>query len=205
MIVIKEMENNFESSWMSVQTLDEEKLNSAFVLDLYETFFEDMTEHHFTEQRLSWLYHWFGNEEKDKHDKLTFMMHIWKMRYFNPFATPEQTAEIIANEMDENRFHHYTISLSSTKPEMLRITFYSKLLNGIVHRRIHVGDLCNQIITDHFNFDEPVKFNLIVLETQIGKLLKHHHHQGKHRPVPYVSTWNFPITMPVPYKSVDDI
>lgn len=189
-----------ENSWMANGQLDEETRKSEFVQDLFETFFEERTEHHFNESRLYWLYHWIGNT--DVIEKIQFLILIWKMEYFHPFATPDNTGDMISSQVSKGNRNLYTVSLSSTVAGLIRVTFCSALMDGIVHRRINIDHHISE--SNGYKFSCPIQYNLFVLIEEVEKLLLHHNpdNNTKYHAVKYVSTFDDESQKesPMPYR-----
>jgi hypothetical protein len=138
-----------------------------------------MTTHRFTESRLLWLYQWVktgGNYD----EKINFLRELWRLEYFHPFATPLDTSKIIESYYNQGLINRYTVSLSSTFPGMIRITFFNMTRNGIVHKRFPIGKESNDSIS------EPICYNVILMEEEIFKIIKANTIGLIHKPIKYV-------------------
>jgi hypothetical protein len=169
------------------QTLSEEERNSLEVDELYQTFFEEQTSHKFTEERLYWLTKWIGTEYVQ--EKIVFLKNLWNTDFFHPFASPDQTGDMIISYVNIGFPNRFTISLSSSVPDMIRVTFSSRKKNGIVHRRMDISNRKPNTVNDGFILSCSINFSTFVLLEEIKKLLIHHnpHHFQSFRPVKYVS------------------
>ena len=86
------------------------------------------------------------------------------------------------------KFNRFTVSLSSTVPEMIRVTFVSKIRQTIIHRRVDISDKIPNTSNDGFMLSSPIKFNFYVLMLEIKNLLEHHNPsliKQQYRPVSY--------------------
>lgn len=203
------MEDKEENPTVSDQalmnkTLDEDERKSLQVIELYEIFFEDFTLHQFTEERLYWLAKWIGTENVMQ--KIVFLKNLWCKDSFHPFLGPDQTSEMIASQMDKGNNNRFTISLSSSVPDMIRITFASTRRKGIVHRRLDVSNTNPNVINDGFMLKTPINYNTFVLFEEIEKLLIHHNPQlfRVFRPIKYVSFEQIDKNLepPLPYSDM---
>jgi hypothetical protein len=178
--------------------LTSEELNSDLVIDILSTFFEERVNHQYSEERLYWLTKWIG--EENHLQKIVFLQNLWMQEYFHPFASPQQTADMIESNMDKGLFNRFTVSLSSSLPEMIRVTFASCKRKGIVHRRIDISSRKPKTINDGFMLSRSINFSVLVLEEQIKKLLFHHNpHLFKvFKPIKY-SSRSEDIESPKPY------
>jgi hypothetical protein len=193
----------YQSGWMLNQTLsvDLKKQDDEYLKELNKTFFEELVNHRFTEERLFWLYQWIGTEQRN--EKIYFLMQLWTRDYFDPFSSPDTTAKKIENDWNRGLRNRYTVSLSSTKPGMIRITFTSMLRGGIVHRRISTGsESLNEHPEEHYNTD-PIYFNVIQLEEEIKMIMQRHGNSilNSFVYVPYKPTYEYSKSSPLPYQS----
>jgi hypothetical protein len=180
------------------RTLSEEERKSPEVNELYQTFFEEQNSHNFTEERLYWLTKWIGTEMNQ--EKIEFLKNLWNTDFFHPFASPDMTTDMILSNLNNGVFNRFTISLSSSVPNMIRITFASTKKNGIVHRRMDISNRKPDTVIDGFMFSCPINFNTFVLLEEIKKLLIHHNpnHFKVFKPVLY-SQCNEDLETPQPY------
>lgn len=193
----------YENEWMLRSVLTDKEKDSIEVKEIHEQFFEELTSHRFTEERLCWLYRWMGVENKK--EAFEFLISIWNYDFFDPFATPKETLEKIFNHVNRGIVNIYNISLSSTQPGMIRVTFYSNLIRGICHRRIEVGPKCPHTYNDGYVSCVPVNYNIFVLEEEILRLLKHHNSafETRYKSTSYLSK-DIVEEKPVPYAQKDD-
>lgn len=187
-----EQDKTYTSEWMANQVVENLKMTDELEILKFE-FFEEMTTHRFTESRLLWLYQWVktgGNCD----EKINFLREIWSLEYFHPFATPLETSKMIEDYYNQGFRNRYTVSLSSTFPGMIRITFFSLIRNGIVHKRFPIGNEYNESIT------EPISYKVFLMEDEIFKIIKSNTTGLIHKPIKYVVPKDEMEVKPQPYS-----
>lgn len=129
------------------------------LLKLKNLFFGEMKGHAFTETRLYWLNRWISGKDGEipqsfyqtelspseilqqqiEYKRIKFLTEIWNEKYFQPFFTVEQSYDAVNNTISKSESEiAYCISLSSTNPGFIRLSYYSKPDNKIYHRRVDV-------------------------------------------------------------------
>ena len=154
------MQRQFIDQWMP-ECIPDSPLNQE-LLDLKKTFFEQMSGHGFSMQRLYWLHRWLGESNCDQIERrLMFLLTIWNKSYFHPFSTVDVAANMI---LSTNSSETYVISLSSTVPGMIRVSYFRN--GGVVHVRITLETFVKDGIT------EVIDYNVNNLEDAIHKYLQ---------------------------------
>lgn len=193
-----EVKQEFADQWMLKTQLSKEERNTDYVLDIVYNFFEEKINHKFTEERLFWLVKWIGVENQKQ--KIEFLLSIWELDFFHPFVEPEEAADMVIH----HNLKRYVISLSSTFPNMIRVTLPSQIRNGVIHRRMDVSDKDLTTSNDGFIYSK-VGFNSFVMLEEINKLLKHHNPivERKYRAVFYSDKYvNVEEEKPKPYLEI---
>jgi len=128
------------------------------LLKLKNFFFGEMKGHAFTETRLYWLNRWISGKDGEipqsfyqnelspseilkqqiEYKRIKFLTEIWNEKYFQPFFTVNQSYDAVNNKSNNGQ-SAYCISLSSTNPGFIRLSYYSIPDNNIYHRRIDVN------------------------------------------------------------------
>jgi hypothetical protein len=177
----------FEDQWM-VKDIPSDSELSEKLMNLKKMFFEELSGHKFEMSRLHWLHRWLTTQipdnsrltststespltessdeiHKDREMKrMIFLTKIWNKSYFHPFATIEESFEIV----NRNRNDHvsYCISLSSTIPGHIRLTYYHVSREDIFYYRM---DLEKYISDENI---EEIDYDLEKLEETILKYLQ---------------------------------
>jgi hypothetical protein len=161
----------FEQQWMLNKTLQEKERRSNIISELTDIFFEQKTTHVFSEERLFWLAKWLNitDDIKELPKQVEFLCSVWDTFYFHPFVSPTE-AENILSKTGKTKF---VLALSSTQPNMIRVSFYAK--NTITHRRMNI-DLFDM---NTFVMEEKIKEIINIANPQTPPAL--------YRPVKYSS------------------
>jgi hypothetical protein len=144
-------------------------------------FFGEMVGHTFTLTRLYWLNRWISGKDGEipesfyqtelspseilkqqiEYKRIKFLTEIWNEKYFHPFFTVKESYYAVNNIISTSESEiAYCISLSSTNPGSIRLSYYSKPDNKIYHRRVDVNidkSKDNEIVLN-YNFPRIVEY-----------------------------------------------
>jgi hypothetical protein len=160
-------QDSFQQQWMLNKTLQENERENMNISELVDLFFEQKTTHKFSEERLFWLAKWLNisltqtktsQESKEEQESrveqvkvIEFLYSIWDLYYFHPFVSPTEAEDILR----KNGKTKFVVALSSTQPNMFRVSFYSR--DTITHKRMHLTSFVMNSFVMEEKIDEIIR------------------------------------------------
>lgn len=179
------MDREHHQQWMCKNIPDNSEPLEQFLTFIQNIFFKQMNTHIYNLTRLVWLSRWIGTSQKNifyddedidsyqnceenvepfldmtQRKRIDLLTKLWNKKYFHPFATTKESFEIVNNDKTL-----YVVSLSSTIPGMIRLSYWN---NGVKHHRISLDEY------EFKNIKENIGYELIKLENVIQNHIDEH-------------------------------